>query len=119
MDKPTVSIEDINRVKDYMMNYHQGFVKARPRQVIAQTLGIEDRHFRAICAEIPEIITSHRFGYYILPLVDLTGIETRRARDILDGEDRRRMISLYLRMRRQRQAIKKMQAAERQMELAI
>ena len=117
MDK--LSQEDINKVRDYMMNYYQGFVRARPRQIIAQALGMEDRHFRAICAEIPEIITSHRFGYYILPLVDTTGIETRRARDIVNGEDRRRIIALYLRMRRQRQAIKRMQDAEKQMELAI
>jgi hypothetical protein len=115
MKKLIVSTEDINRVKDYMMNYHQGFVRARPRQIIASALGMEDRHFRAICAEIPEIITSHRFGYYILPLLDATGIETRRARDILDGEDRRRIIALYLRMRKQRQAIKRMQDKERQL----
>jgi hypothetical protein len=119
MDKTTVSADDVIRVKNYMMFFHQGFVKARPRKLIAQSLGIEDRRFRDICAEIPEIITSHRFGYYILPLVDLTGIETRRARDILDGEDRRRIITLYLRMRRQRQAVKIMQNAEKQMELAI
>jgi len=119
MQPPKVSQEDIERVRDYMMNYHRGFIQARPRQVIAHALGYRDRHFRAICAAIPEIISSSHYGYYILPLVDATGIETRRAREILDGEDRRRIIALYLRMRRQRQAIKRLEMAEKQMELNL
>ncbi len=117
--KPTISEDDIIRVKNYMYSSHCGFIKACPRQIIAQNLGYEDRYFREVCSQISEIITSAKFGYYILPLVDLTGLETRRAREILDGEDRRRIIALYLRMRRQRQAIKIMQAAEKQMEMAL
>lgn len=112
--KPTVTNDDIVVVRRYMMSQHCGFNKARPRMVIAEALKMEDRHFRAVCAEIPEIITSHQFGYYILPLVDLSGEETRKAREILEGEDKRRIISLYLRMRRQRQAVRRMAGKERQ-----
>ena len=117
MEKKIVSQYDIDKVKTYMYSFYCGFIKARPRQVIASALGYEDRHFRAICSMIPECITSHIYGYYILPLVDTTGIETRRAREILNGEDRRRIIALYLRMRRQREAIKRMESAEKQLHL--
>ena len=112
---PIVSQEDIARVNAHMMINHCGYRSASMRYQITQTLHMEDRHFRQVCSQIPEIITSHLYGYYILPLVDLTGEETRIAREIINGEDRRRMISLYLRQRRQKQAIRKMSDKERQL----
>ena len=118
MQKP-VSEYEKNIVKDYMYEYCCGFKNAKLRAEIASDLDIEDRHFRDICSEIPEIITSSHYGYYILPLVDLTGVEARFARDIVEGEERRRMVALYLRQRRQRQAIRRMEMAERQQEFAL
>lgn len=119
MDKINIPTEEVNRVKDYMNLFYCGKARRTPRRQIADALGIEDRRFREICSEIPEIITSSKFGYYILPLTDPTGEETTFARNIVEGEERRRMIALYLRQRRQRVAIKKMQAAERQMEFNL
>ena len=52
-------------------------------------------------------------------LAGLNALEDLLKEQARLGEDRRRIIALYLRMRRQRQAIKRMQQAERQMELAI
>jgi len=100
--------QDIARVRDHMMRNHCGWRCAARRQDIAQALVMEDRHLRNVCAEIPEIISSHELGYYILPLMDMDGEETRKALEIINGEDRRRMISLYLRQRRRRKAIKEM-----------
>jgi len=108
---------DRDRVKSYMYQNHVGFKHAAPRRDIAKTLGFEDRYFRQICADISECITSSHIGYYILPLVDLTGEETKMARDIVLGEERRRMVALYLRQRRQREAIRKM-AGDKQMAFA-
>lgn len=112
------AIEDneVAKVMAYMYDNVCGYRSSKPRGAIALVLGIEDRHFRAICATIDEVITSCHRGYYILPLVDPTGEETRVARDIVENEDRRRVIALYLRTRRQKVAIKKMQSAERQQE---
>lgn len=106
--KSNVSMEDIEKVRRYMIDYHCGWRRAHRRQDIARVLGMEDRHLRNVCAEIPEIMASHDLGYYILPLVDKTGEETKVARSIIDGEDRRRLISLYLRQRRRRKAIEEM-----------
>lgn len=113
-----ITPQEIRQVTDYMMCYHCGYQKAAPRKQIANNLNIEDRHFRAICAEIPEILGSVHYGYWILPLMDTTGTEAHIAREVLNGEDRRRMIALYLRYRRQRTAVKRMQDAERQLEMA-
>ncbi len=118
MEHKPVSADDILKVTNYMLFAHQGFIKAVPRKQIAEALGLDDRYFRDVCAEIPEIITSEKYGYYILPLTDPTGLEARRAREIINGEDRHRMISLYLRMRRRRQAITRMLDRERQLQFA-
>ena len=118
MTKKIVRPEDIFKVTNYMMTFHCGYRKAMPHSQIAKSMGYAGRVFRDICAEIPEIIGGVQLGYYCLPLVDLTGEETRVARDILNGSERRRMIALYLRQRRQRQAIKRMEGAEKQMEFA-
>jgi hypothetical protein len=118
MDR-TTSTDDIARVKSYMYSLYCGKDNRAPRHEIASKLGIEDRSFRLICSQIPEIITSSRWGYYILPLVDLTGEETRFARAIVEGEERRRMIALYLRQRRQRKAIKNMGMSEKQYEFQV
>ena len=90
----------------YMTRYHVGHKNGTARANIVSALGIDDRTFRDLCSEIPEIITSSKWGYYILPLVDRTGEEVRVARDIIEGEDRRRLIALYLRQRRQRKALR-------------
>lgn len=78
----------------------------------------DDREFRELCADIPEIITSTD-GYYILPLVDLSGEETHHALEIINGQSRRRMIALYLRQRRQRKAIHKMRDTVTQPEFSL
>jgi predicted translin family RNA/ssDNA-binding protein len=99
-----------------MMSFACGFRRARPRQEIIEALGLDDRYFRDICAETPEIITSEKFGYYILPLVDPTGEETRFAlKEVNEGDMRRKIIGMYLRMRRQRNAIRRLQDKEKQL----
>ena len=70
---------------------------------------MEDRKFRKICAAIPEIMTSSKYGYYILPLYTLDRREIEVAKEILENEDRRRMIALYLRQRKQRSAVKRLE----------
>lgn len=119
MPEDKISQQEINIVRNFMMAHHCGYKNACPRREIANALSIEDRKFRAICAEIDEIIGSVRYGYYILPLVDTTGIETNIARQIIDGEDRRRIIALYLRNRRQRLAVKRMRGVEVQQEMFV
>ncbi len=119
MGQKPVLKEEIDKVRDHMMGYHCGCHHAIPRQRIAAILGMEDRHFRDVCAEIPEIITSVHRGYWILPLVDATGEETAAARSVLEHEDRRRVISLYLRMRRQRSAVAALTQKHTQTELAF
>ena len=109
-----VKAQEKERVINYMMSFYCGYRKAGPRIQIAFALGLEDRYFRQVCAEIPEIITSSFSGYYILPLIDLTGEEAKAARNILENEDRRRIIALYLRNRKQKAAVKKMQDGEKQ-----
>lgn len=101
--------ETVSQVKSYFYAHCIGYEKRKHRTEITTLLNIPDRQFRAVCAEIPEIISTHDGGYYILPLVDTTGEETRIARAIIEGEDRRRMIALYLRQRRRRQAIQRLQ----------
>lgn len=103
-----VGLKDIERVREWMMTWACGYHNFRKRREIVSSLGMEDRYFRAVCAKIPEIITSSHEGYYILPLVDLSGDEVRYAREIVMGEERRRIISLYLRHRRQREAIQRL-----------
>jgi len=117
-----VDLKDIERVKDWMYKYSCGFSNARPRKEIIYCLRMEDRYFRQVCSTIPEIITSSHNekdtdkgqGYYILPLVDVSGEEVRHAREIVYGEERRRMIALYLRQRRQREAIRRLADKETQ-----
>lgn len=105
---------DRGRVISYMMRHHCGYKAAAPRKMISRALEFEDRYFRAVCASIPEIITSVKFGYWILPLVDTSGMEIKMARDVVDNEERRRMIALYLRQRKQRNAINKIASATTQ-----
>jgi len=116
--KPVLK-EEIDKVREFMARYHCGFHRAHPRQQIAQALSMEDRHFRDVCAEIPEIITSVHRGYWILPLVDMTGEEAAAAKAILEHEDRRRIIALYLRMRRQRSAVAALQTQHIQSQFAF
>lgn len=117
MQESKITEAEISRVRNFMMLKHCGYRAAAPRKEIASILEIEDRHFRKICAEIPEIIASSHYGYWILPLVDTTGIEADIARQVVEGENRRRMIALYLRQRRQREAIRKMANKEAQQEM--
>lgn len=112
-----VNEHDKQRVRDYMMAFVCGYRNARPRREIAQVLQMEDRYFREVCSEIPEIITSVKWGYWILPLVDRFGDEVRMARVVIEGEDRRRIIALYLRHRRQRRAVSQLNQVETQMEM--
>jgi hypothetical protein len=119
MHQKPVMKEEIDKVRDHMMRYHCGYRRAFPRQQIAPVLRMEDRHFRDVCAEIPEIITSIHSGYWILPLVDASGEEARVAKSVLENEDRRRIIALYLRMRRQREAINTLRLKHTQTELAF
>lgn len=113
-----ISQEEIQKVKKYMMDYCCGYKNARPRQEIVEFLRMPDRQFRDICAEIPEIITSVHSGYWILPLVDATGEEIRAAREVLEGQDRRRVIALYVRMRRQRLVLRNLEGKIKQQEFA-
>src|SRR3990167_3886824 len=108
MQEPKITQEETARVRNYMLARHCGHKNAVPRREIAHALGIEDRHLRAICAEIPEILTSSHYGYWCLPLVDTTGLEADTAVQAIETAGRRRLIALYLRQRRQRQAIKRM-----------
>jgi len=112
--KIPVSDEDIFRVRAHMMAFHCGYRNACPRQKIASHLGMTDRLFRDVCAEIPEVFTSVHYGYWILPLVDETGEEVRVAKDVLENEDRRRVIALYMRTRRQRHAVRKLEGVRQQ-----
>lgn len=105
-------------VRGYMLARHAGYKRAVPRREIAFALGIEDRKFRAICAEIDELVTSVKYGYYILPPI-IDSVEADIARQIIEGEDRRRIIALYLRNRRQRQAVRRMRWAEVQQEMFV
>ena len=98
-----------------MMSFACGYQRARPRQEIVEALEMEDRYFRELVSEIPEIITSSKSGYWILPLVDITGIEVKKAREVIEGEDRRRMIVLYLRQRKQRQVLRNLEGLEKQL----
>ena len=117
--KPEINPNDIARVQDYMTAHHCGYKNATPRQNIAIALNMPDRYFREVCSEIPEIITSIHYGYWILPLVDPVGLETMVAREVLDKEDRRRIIALYLRNRKQRKAIQNMTEKNKQLELSL
>lgn len=106
--KLEINPEDIKRVTEWMLKWACGYKNARNRKDIENCLMMEDRYFRTVCAEIPEIITSSKGGYWILPSIDPSGDEIRHAREIAMGEDRRRIISLYLRHRRQREAIQRL-----------
>ena len=117
MQEPKITQEETAKVRNYMLARHCGYKNAVPRREIVLALGIEDRHLRAICAEIPEILTSSHYGYWCLPLVDTTGLEADIAQQVIEGEDRRRIIALYLRNRRQRQAIKRMRGIGVQQEM--
>lgn len=110
---------DRGRVISYMLRHHCGYKAAAPRRMIAQALEMEDRYFRLVCSTIDEIITSSKYGYWILPLVDLSGLEVKFAMEEVENEERRRMIALYLRQKRQRAAIRKlMPQQETQMSFA-
>lgn len=117
--KSEVSCADILRIKNYMMDKHQGYKKAMPRHIIAGALNMPDRHFRQVCSQIDEIITSHKCGYYVLPLYDFSGVETMIAKEIVEGEERRRIVNLYLRSRRQRKAISKMAMSKKEEQLTF
>ena len=106
--KTVIKKEDIDRVIVWMMKWACGYKNARNRKEIINCLMMEDRYFREVCSTIPEIITSSQEGYYIMPLVDKLGDEVRHAREIVEGEDRRRIVSQYLRYRRQKAAIAKL-----------
>jgi len=96
----------------YKKIIHRKFILA---DLTWQIPGLEDRELRKMCADIPEIITSTS-GYYVLPLTDPTGVETAIALEYMN-QSRRRLVSEYLRGRRNRQAIRKMNDATRQKEI--
>jgi len=114
---PEVKAQDVAKVTNYMMTFHCGHENAATRNKIVSVLGMDDRYFRLVCSVIPEILTSHRRGYWILPLVDATGEETKIALET-QKEDRRRIISDYLRMKRRKQAIKRMSEKAKQFTFA-
>jgi len=99
---------DKQRIVDYMRAFRCGYKNRSPRKEIADVLNMDDRKFRELCADIPEIITSSTGGYYILPLNDPTGEESRIARELL-SESRKRAVSLFWRAKKQRRAIDEME----------
>lgn len=124
----------LNLVRDYMYTHAKGYRNIVTRKSILDGVGVIcDRSLREILAEIPEVISTSNdtvvlpdgeivqlqsAGYYVLPLRDDDGRETRIARAIVNGEDRRRMIHLYLRQRQRRQAIRMMEESECQVMMA-
>ena len=114
--KSEVSQADIIKVKNYMYKYHCGHNNRTWRHTIAKTLNMPDRHFRKVCSFISEIITSSKQGYYILPLTDFTGEETKIAVELLK-EERKKIISLYRRGKGQRKAISKMAMSKKEEQL--
>lgn len=95
---------DKKRIVDYMRNNHEGFAKRTVHMNIVRALSMNDRYFRDLVSDIPEIITSSSHGYYILPQEDAAGEECRIAENII-LEHRKRAIALFLRAKKQKRAI--------------
>ena len=98
---------DTNRIINHMKAHHCGFANRAKRDQIARALFLEDRYFRELCSQIPEVMTSSTEGYWLIPQEDPTGGEYHQAMNTI-GENRRRAISLFLRSRRQKRAIQAM-----------
>jgi hypothetical protein len=107
---------DIKRITDWMKAHHCGFANRAKRGQIALALFLEDRYFRDLCSQIPEIITSSAEGYYFLPTEDPTGTEEAKALELID-ENRRRAIALFLRSKRQKRAVREMATRRIQMSM--
>ena len=120
-------MDDRTRIIDWMMSNACGFRSILPRQQIAQALNLPDRLFRRICADIPEIITNSKLrhikewgyeitvkpGYYILPLTDYSGTETKIAK-ILLRETTSRLIKLARKEKTKMLLLRNRFGAERQ-----
>jgi hypothetical protein len=99
-----------------MKAHHCGFANRAKRGQIALALFMEDRYFRELCSQIPEIITSSAEGYYFLPAEDPAGTEETKALELID-ENRRRAIALFLRSKRQKRAVREMATRKIQMSM--
>jgi len=99
-----------------MKAHHCGFANRGKRGQIALALFMEDRYFRELCSQIPEIITSSAEGYYFLPAEDPAGTEEAKALELID-ENRRRAIALFLRSKRQKRAVREMATRKIQMSM--
>ena len=107
---------DTNRIINHMKAHHCGFANRTKRDQVARALFFEDRYFRDLCSQIPEIITSSAEGYYFLPTEDPTGAEEAKALELID-ENRRRAIALFLRSKRQKRAVREMATRRIQMSM--
>ena len=105
-----------DEIIQYFRYYVTGYKQARPRHLISSALGIDDRVFREVCADIPEIISSCEIGYWMLPARDITGEEAEQARKALNQE-RAKYISMYYRTRKKRRAVDEMANLDKQKEL--
>ena len=107
---------DTKRIVDYMRANHEGFANRAKRDQIARALFLEDRYFRDLYSQVPEIMSSSEHGIWILPQEDPTGGEYHQAMHTI-GENRRRAISLFLRSKRQKKAIQAM--VDKKVQLAL
>lgn len=92
------------RILNYMKANCCGYMNAKPRREIVNATFIDDRSFRDICAEIPEIITSSKKGYYVLP--DVPSVSEQDIALEAIKEHRRRAISSLTRLKGQRNFIR-------------
>ena len=122
---------DIQKVREYFALHHYGVDNIAPRHEIYTHLNMSDRHFRNVCAKIPEIIsTVHKEiyvlkggicfpvrlkspGYYMIPAVDYEGYEAAIAAAITNGEGGHRLIALYRRQKAQKRIIRRLKLSGR------
>ena len=94
----------LERLEDWMMKYACGFRNAKTKDNILPFVGLEERIFRQLASFSDLIFSSSERGYWIRPLVDISGEEMREAKESL-AEERRRAINLYWKIKAKRKSL--------------
>ena len=100
----TITDKDKVLVEEYMWVFHRGLSNSATRDKITSQIGIEDRRFRAITAQIDEIFTHATHGYWYAsetPSKD----EITAIKETLKQEQSR-MVALYLRQKRRKRILR-------------
>ena len=84
-------------VKEFFCIFYKGFEGRAFREEIVKRIEMSDRKFRKVCAEIPEIMSSNKYGYWYLS-DESSHLEIEKAREVIK-EDQERLVSLYRRQR--------------------